>query len=41
MNKKIYRIGTGIHTKDGKVIKNNAATEFDLSDKSITPLVSL
>jgi ribosomal protein L3 len=41
MNKKIYRIGTGIHTKDGKVIKNNASTEYDLSDKSITPLVSL
>lgn len=39
MNKKIYRIGTGIHTKDGKVVKSNAATEFDLSDKSITPLV--
>ena len=41
MNKKIYRIGTGIHTKDGKVIKNNASTDYDLSDKSITPLVSL
>ena len=41
LNKKIYRIGTGIHTKDGKVIKNNASTEYDLSDKSITPLVSL
>lgn len=40
MNKKIYRIGVGIHTKDGKVIKNNAATDHDLSDKSITPLVS-
>lgn len=39
MNKKIYRIGTGIHTKDGKVIKNNASTDFDISDKSITPLV--
>lgn len=38
MNKKIYRIGTGIHTKDGKVVKNNASTEYDLSDKSITPL---
>ncbi|XP_028395166.1 60S ribosomal protein L3-like [Dendronephthya gigantea] len=38
MNKKIYRIGTGIHTKDGKVIKNNASTEYDISDKSITPL---
>merc|ERR1712173_545973 len=38
INKKIYRIGAGIHTKDGKVIKNNAATEFDPSDKTITPL---
>jgi large subunit ribosomal protein L3e len=38
MNKKIYRIGTGIHTKDGKVVKNNAATEFDTTDKPITPM---
>ncbi|XP_017786336.1 PREDICTED: 60S ribosomal protein L3 [Nicrophorus vespilloides] len=37
-NKKIYRIGAGIHTKDGKVIKNNACTEYDLTDKSITPM---
>ena len=40
LNKKIYRIGAGIHTKDGKLVKNNASTEYDLSDKSITPLVS-
>lgn len=38
LNKKIYRIGAGIHTKDGKVVKNNAATEYDQSDKSITPM---
>ncbi|MCP6198761.1 50S ribosomal protein L3, partial [Klebsiella pneumoniae] len=38
MNKKIYRIGQGIHKKDGKVIKNNASTEYDLSEKSITPM---
>merc|ERR1711915_338538 len=38
MNKKIYRIGRGIHTKDGKVIKNNASTEYDLTEKSITPM---
>ncbi|XP_077980734.1 large ribosomal subunit protein uL3-like [Glandiceps talaboti] len=38
LNKKIYRIGKGIHTKDGKVIKNNAATDYDLTDKSITPM---
>jgi len=38
INKKIYRIGAGIHTKDGKVIKNNASTEYDLTEKTITPL---
>jgi large subunit ribosomal protein L3e len=38
MNKKIYRIGDGIHLDGEKVIKNNAATDFDLTDKSITPL---
>merc|ERR1712098_598925 len=38
INKKIYRIGLGIHTKDGKVVKNNAATEFDPTDKTITPV---
>ena len=29
---------TGIHTKDGKVVKNNASTEYDITDKSITPM---
>jgi len=38
INKKIYRMGKGIHTVDGKVMKNNAGTEFDLTEKSITPL---
>merc|ERR1712223_1137584 len=38
INKKIYRIGAGIHTKDGKLIKNNAATDYDLADKSINPM---
>ncbi len=38
MNKKIYRIGEGIHIKDGKKIVNNAATEYDLTEKSITPM---
>jgi len=38
VNKKIYRIGQGIHTKDGKVVKNNASTEYDVTDKSITPV---
>merc|ERR1712178_255517 len=38
INKKIYRIGEGYKMKDGKLIKNNAATEYDLSDKSINPM---
>ncbi|GFS71751.1 60S ribosomal protein L3 [Nephila pilipes] len=38
INKKIYRIGQGIHIKDSKVVKNNASTEFDLTEKSITPM---
>ncbi|XP_018094789.2 60S ribosomal protein L3-like [Xenopus laevis] len=38
INKKIYRIGRGIHLEDGKVVKNNAATQYDITDKSITPL---
>jgi len=39
INKKIYRIGVGIHKEGGKLIKNNASTETDLTDKSITPMV--
>ncbi|XP_056390001.1 60S ribosomal protein L3-like isoform X2 [Hyla sarda] len=38
INKKIYRIGKGIHLQDGKVVKNNASTQYDITDKSITPL---
>jgi len=38
INKKIYGIGQGIHTKDGKVIKNNASTEYDITEKTITPM---
>jgi len=38
MNKKIYRMGQGVHTKDGKVIKNNASTEYDITEKTITPM---
>jgi len=39
INKKIYRIGLGVHSKDGKVIRNNASTDFDMSeDKTITPM---
>merc|ERR1711973_797920 len=38
INKKVYRIGRGIHTKDNKVVKNNASTDYDLTEKSITPM---
>jgi len=38
INKKIYRIGKGVHTKDGKIIKSNASTEHDTTEKSITPM---
>jgi len=39
MNKKIYRVGRGIHKDEtGKLIINNAGTETDLTEKSITPL---
>merc|ERR1711970_307754 len=38
INKKIYRMGAGYHTVDGKEVKNNAATEVDITDKSINPV---
>merc|ERR1711950_37498 len=38
INKKIYDIRDGYHKKDGKLIKNNASTEYDLADKSINPM---
>ncbi|KAL1784053.1 60S ribosomal protein L3 [Sigmodon hispidus] len=38
INKKIYKIGQGYLIKDGKLIKNNASTDYDLSDNSINPL---
>ncbi|XP_007528078.2 ribosomal protein uL3-like isoform X1 [Erinaceus europaeus] len=38
LNKKIYRIGRGLHVQDGKLVKNNAATSYDVTDKAITPL---
>merc|ERR1711915_336568 len=38
INKKIYRIGKGVHTVDGKIVRNNASTEYDLTEKSITPM---
>lgn len=38
INKKIYRLAKGIHTEDGKVVRNNASTEYDLTEKTITPM---
>jgi large subunit ribosomal protein L3e len=38
INKKVYDIRDGFHTKDGKMIKNNAATDYDIADKSINPM---
>jgi large subunit ribosomal protein L3e len=37
MNKKVYRIGAPALDKDGKQT-NNATTEFDLTEKNITPM---
>merc|ERR1712231_46634 len=38
INKKVYRVGAGFHTVDGKEVKNNASTENDITDKSINPV---
>merc|ERR1712224_210457 len=38
INKKIYRLGAGYKTENGKVNKNNASTEADRTDKSINPV---
>lgn len=38
INKKIYRIGDGIHKEGDKIVKNNASTEYDITEKSITPM---
>jgi len=38
LNKKVYRIGKAIAQADGSVVKNNGSTEFDLTEKNITPL---
>ncbi|KAF7652824.1 hypothetical protein LDENG_00091940 [Lucifuga dentata] len=38
INKKVYRIGKGVHMQDGKVVYNNASTNYDASQKSITPM---
>ncbi|KAL6060895.1 60S ribosomal protein L3 [Balamuthia mandrillaris] len=38
INKKIYRIGKGVRQEGGKIVNNNATTDFDLTEKSITPM---
>lgn len=38
MNKKIYRMGESIYKEDGAIVRNNATTEFDVTDKAITPM---
>merc|ERR1712126_392485 len=38
INKKIYEIKLGYHKKDGKLVKNNASTEYDTTDKDINPM---
>jgi large subunit ribosomal protein L3e len=38
VNKKIYRIGKAVKSEGGKIVHNNATTEFDLTEKSITPM---
>uniref|UniRef100_A0A8C5KMA9 60S ribosomal protein L3 n=1 Tax=Jaculus jaculus TaxID=51337 RepID=A0A8C5KMA9_JACJA len=38
INKKIYKIGQCYLIKDGKLIKNNSSTDYDLCEKSINPL---
>merc|ERR1712080_504844 len=35
---KSYHLGQGYKMKDGKLVKNNAATEYDIADKSINPM---
>merc|ERR1711915_663023 len=37
-NKKIYRIGKAIRGKNGKISLNNATTDYDLTQKTITPM---
>jgi large subunit ribosomal protein L3e len=38
VNKKIYRLGKAVKNDAGREVHNNAATEFDLTQKSITPM---
>merc|ERR1711981_941068 len=36
--KKVYRVGAGYSTENGKVNKNNGSTKIDLTNKSVNPL---
>lgn len=38
MHKKIFRIGTGYYMEDDVKVTNNAKTDFDTTDKPITPM---
>jgi len=38
VNKKIYRIGKAAFDSEGKIVNQNASTEFDLTEKVITPM---
>uniref|UniRef100_H9GEH9 Ribosomal protein L3 like n=2 Tax=Anolis carolinensis TaxID=28377 RepID=H9GEH9_ANOCA len=38
LNKKIYRIGRGVHVEDGKMVRNNGSTNYDTTEKTITPM---
>lgn len=33
-----FLIFAGFHTKDGKQVKNNGSTAYDITDKSINPM---
>jgi large subunit ribosomal protein L3e len=39
INKKIYRMGEAIKVKDGKTVKNTGSTDYDPTEKTITPMV--
>uniref|UniRef100_A0A4W4ECS5 Ribosomal protein L3 like n=1 Tax=Electrophorus electricus TaxID=8005 RepID=A0A4W4ECS5_ELEEL len=38
LNKKIYQIGKGIHVQEGNVVRNNASTNYDTTQKTISPM---
>lgn len=35
----IYRIGRAVHTEEGKVVRNSGSTNYDPTEKTVTPLV--